>query len=136
MNNVHGVISVKGTLLVAFVMLVLYAITSIGTGMIDVLDGAFFESNGSFNGNGSAIEGLFVGFVNVISGIMTVFAAMFCHRRINRLVATYLTAGAGLLLLLTLVFYDGIADIIFQVIVGCIVAYLVYSSKEQFTDEN
>ena len=74
------------------------------------------------------------GVVSLISGILCVVACVFIYKHNKRMIATILIAVAALINF-ALVTYNGVFSTLFNVVVGCIMAYLVYDSKEAFTDE-
>lgn len=142
-----------GKLKVAFIFVIIYAVMSIlgsfyllmindamldqmetaleGSGMTldDILEAAGMDSRSEF------LDMCHItGAVSLISGILCVVACVFIYKHNKRMIATILIAVAALINF-ALVTYNGILSTLFNVVVGCIMAYLVYDSKEAFTDE-
>ena len=150
-----------GKLLVAFILLLIYAVMDIlgGISLVAVFNESFFDSIDKMlaDEGEKSLEEMFKqygldmsrddlinyfrisGIVSIISGALAGVAAYFCAVRKMRMVAVGLTVVAALANFAMVSagnVASGIMNGIFAMIIGGIVAYLIYDSQEQFRDEN
>ena len=71
--------------------------------------------------------------VDLISGALAVAGAVLTAKHTKRILATVLVVAASLINF-ALVTFNGVFSTILSVAVGCIMAYLIYSSPESFRD--
>ena len=143
-----------GKLKVAFIFVIIYATMSILSSfyLLMINDAMLDQMEKSLEGSGMTLQDILdavgmssrsefldmchiSGAVSLISGILCVVACVFVYKHTKRMIATVLISIAALINF-ALVTYNGVISTLFSVIVGCIMAYLVYDSKEAFKDEN
>ncbi len=144
----------KGKLLVAFIFVLIYAITEVLGGislltidqaMIDSMDemlqdagmGTFEELLNDMGVNMTTGEFIdmchIAGVVSIVSAALCFAANVLMYKHSKRIICTVLIAIAALVNF-ALITMNGIFSTLLSVIVGCIMAYLVYSSPEAFKD--
>lgn len=144
----------KGKLLVAFIFVLLYAISelfggfsllTINQAMVDSMDEMFQDAGlGTFeefleSAGINLTEQEFIdmchiaGVVSLVSAVLCFAANVLMYKHTKRIIATVLVAAAALVNF-ALITFNGVASTIFSVIIGGVMAYLVYSSPEAFKD--
>ena len=145
----------KGKLLVAFIFILIYAVMSIfgaislltiNEATIDSFNEMMADSGGdSFedilkSAGLDMTESEFIdfckrsGIVSLISGVLAGVAAFLIGKHMKRMIATIIVVIAALVNFV-LIMDAGVFNTIINVVIGCIMAYLVYSSPEGFADE-
>ena len=147
----------QGKLLFAFVCVVIYALTAVFggimsismVGMYDSLD-ELLQSSGQgtledvlaaygYDMTKDEIITMFIvgGIVSIVSGALCVVACYMMYNHTKRMTATILIAAASIILFANMIgsfSVSNIAGTVLDVAIGCIMAYLVYSSPESFKD--
>ncbi len=144
----------KGKLLVAFIFVLLYAITetlggfsllTIDQSMIDSYDEMLQDAGlGTFQDllNDMGVDMTTEEFIEMchISAIVSLVSAVLCfvanvlmYKHTKRLICTILIAIAALVNF-ALITMNGIFGTVVSVFIGCLMAYLVYTSPEAFKD--
>lgn len=157
-NGAYVSNNMRGPLLAAFVMLVLFSVMeligaigclSFNSSTYDMMDQMFRETmDQSFVGfiqemfnvtitKEQIISQMFaMGLISLLTGAATVFTAVLCYKRTKHMVAVGACILATVLVFCTgfvAPMFGGPMGYIFNVIIGVIVALMIYVSKEQFT---
>ncbi|MBQ2486669.1 MAG: zinc-ribbon domain-containing protein [Candidatus Methanomethylophilus sp.] len=144
----------QGKLLVAFIFVLIYGIMSIFGGLslltindafVDQLDqmlqdagqGTFEEFMSSMGYNMTKSEFIEMcrvsAVVSLVSGALCIAANVFMYKHTKRIITTVLVAAAALVNFGT-VTYSGFFSVFLNVVIGLIMAYLVYASSDSFKD--
>ena len=144
----------QGKVLVAFIFIVIYAAMSILGGIsllgineatIDQLDDMLKDSGQSFedileSAGLDMTKSEFVdfcmrsGIVSLVSGVLAAVGAVLVAKHTKRMAAVIIIVAASLVNFV-LVMDSGFFSCLLNAAIGCIMAYLIYSSPEAFRDE-
>lgn len=134
--TIYAVIEILGAL----------SMLTISMAMIDTLDemlvdsgqGTFEEMLKDLGYNMTSQEFVdmchILGIIELISGVLAGVGAFFCFKLKKRMIAVGLVVAASLILFAGVMYPNNIVNTVFSVIIGLLMAYLIYSSPDQFED--
>lgn len=150
--------SLKGKLLAAFVLLVVYALFSlIGAGSFLTFNEASFEAMNeacveifgktfidfmaeagyTITEESFLHEAFLLGITELVSAVLAGVSAFFCYSRKKHLLAVGFCVASSIVVLISGFLAPVLMSIpggIIQMLIGLLVAYLIFSSKAQFSD--